>query len=53
MASHLIGNGDVKAPRLITLSYEHQGSRDTRFYNRVEDFCNLESIHVSTAAHPF
>ena len=53
MASHLIGNGDVKTPRLVTLSYEHQGSRDTRFYNAVEEFCKLESIHVSTAAHPF
>ena len=53
MASHLIRNGDVKAPRLVALSYAHQGSRDTRFYHAVRDFCGLESIHVDTAAHPF
>ena len=53
MASHLIRTGDVKAPRLVTLSYEHQGSRDTPFCAAVEEFCKNESIHVPTAAHPF
>jgi asparagine synthase (glutamine-hydrolysing) len=53
MASRLIRAGGVTAPRLVTLSYEHQDSRDTPFYAAVEKFCQVESIHVPTAAHPF
>jgi asparagine synthase (glutamine-hydrolysing) len=48
MASHLMRSGDAKTPRLVTLSYEHQGSRDTPFYTAVEQFCQVESIHAST-----
>lgn len=47
MASHLIRAGDVKTPRLVTLSYGHQGSRDTPFCSTVEEFCQVESIHAS------
>ncbi|MCU1273116.1 MAG: hypothetical protein JWO48_547 [Bryobacterales bacterium] len=53
MANHLLRSGDVRTPRLVTLSYEHEGSRDTSFYTAVEKFCNLDSIHVSTAGYPF
>lgn len=53
MGSHLLRSGDVRTPRLVTLSYEHEGSRDTSFYTAVEKFCNLDSIHVSTAGYPF
>jgi asparagine synthase (glutamine-hydrolysing) len=53
MASHLLGSGEVRPPRLVTLSYEHEGSRDTPFYTAVEKFCNLDSIHLSTADYPF
>jgi asparagine synthase (glutamine-hydrolysing) len=48
MARHLMRGGDVKTPRFVTLSYEHQGSRDTPFYKAVQEFCQMESIHVST-----
>jgi asparagine synthase (glutamine-hydrolysing) len=48
MASHLKRSGDVKTPRLVTLSYEHQGSRDTPFYTAVEQFCQVDGIHAST-----
>src|SRR5205823_13114956 len=51
MASHLLRSGDVRTPRLVTLSYEHEGSRDTSFYTAVEKFCNLDGIHVSTASY--
>jgi len=53
MASHLIRTGEVEAPRLVTLTYEHEGSRDTPFYAGVEKFSQVESIHESTAAYPF
>jgi asparagine synthase (glutamine-hydrolysing) len=53
MASHLLRSGDARAPRLVTLSCEHEGSRDKSFYTAVEKFCNVDSIHVSAADHPF
>jgi asparagine synthase (glutamine-hydrolysing) len=53
MAHHLIRRGQAEVPRLATLSYEHEGSLDTRFYTAVEQHCGFESIHVSTAAEPF
>jgi asparagine synthase (glutamine-hydrolysing) len=53
MAKHLRENGELANSRIVTLSHEHAGSRDTPFYTAVEEFCNFESIHVSTEAHPF
>src|SRR5579863_2414217 len=53
MASHLMRNAEVEAPRLVTLSYEHAGSRDARFCSAMEEFCKVESIHVSTAAYAY
>ena len=53
MASHLLHSGDVRAPRLLTLSCEHKGSRDKSFYTAVEKFCNVDGIHLSAADYPF
>jgi asparagine synthase (glutamine-hydrolysing) len=53
MASHLIECGEVDATRLVTVSYEHPGSLDTKFYKAVEAQCGVSGIHVPTAVHPF
>ncbi len=53
MASHLIRRGGPNASRVITLSFQHEGSLDERFYKAVEKWCEVGSIHVSTAAHPY
>jgi asparagine synthase (glutamine-hydrolysing) len=53
MAKHLRENGELENSRIVTLSYEHPGSRDARFYTAVEKFCGFECIHVPTEAHPF
>lgn len=53
MASHLIECGETTAPRLLTVSYEYPGSRDTRFWKAIEDHCRITGIHVPTADYPF
>src|ERR1039457_2230718 len=53
MAKHLQQSGGLENSRIVTLSYEHRGSIDTRFYTAVEEFCGFESIHVPADAHPF
>jgi asparagine synthase (glutamine-hydrolysing) len=53
MAKHLRESGEPQNSRLVTLSHEHQGSRDARFYTAVEEFCGFENIHVPTDEHPF
>jgi len=53
MAAEMVRTGEAKAERLVTLSFEHEGSLDKPFYTALERFCGFESIHVSTADHPF
>jgi asparagine synthase (glutamine-hydrolysing) len=53
MASHLIERGDTTTPRLLSVSYESPGSRDTGFYKIIEDHCRITGIHVPTADFPF
>ena len=53
MAKHLRQNGELQDSRIVTLSHEHRGSRDARFYTAVEESCGFESIHVPTDEHPF
>jgi asparagine synthase (glutamine-hydrolysing) len=53
MARELMQSGEVLPERFATLTVEHEGSRDTPFYQAVEQSCGFESIHVSAAEHPF
>jgi asparagine synthase (glutamine-hydrolysing) len=53
MGNWVAQNGDVKAPALITLSYDHENSVDRRFQEILESFCGFEKIHLSTAEFPF
>src|SRR5579871_5535546 len=53
MASELIRSGDVQVPRLTTLSFDHEGSLDKRYWTIVEEACGIQGIHEPTAAHPF
>ena len=53
MAKHQIDRGIVRDSRLVTITHEHEGSLDTRFYTAVENFCGFEKVHVQTASHPF
>src|SRR5262249_36546246 len=45
--------GHANASRLITLSFQHEGSLDERFYKVVQKWCDVEGLHLSTAAHPY
>lgn len=53
MASELIRRAEVPAPRLLTLSVEHRGSLDERFYNLVAEFCGVDNIIIASVDHPF
>ena len=54
MASRLIARHDVEAPEVVTLTSEHAGSLDARFYRAVEKHCEIaRAIHVSTDALRF
>ena len=53
MAAEMMRIGEVKTERFVTLSFEHESSLDKPFYTAVERFHGLESVHVSTAEHPF
>lgn len=53
MAAEMQRVGEVNPDRLVTLSFEHENSLDKQFYTLVEQFCGLESVHVSTADHAF
>ena len=53
MAAEMMRTGEVKTGRFVTLSFEHAGSLDKRFYTAVERLYGLESVHVSTADFPF
>lgn len=48
MARHLIDSGEASVRRVVTLSYEHEGSLDRRFYTAVERACGFESFHLRT-----
>jgi asparagine synthase (glutamine-hydrolysing) len=52
MANHLIRRGSVGAPRLVGVSYVWPDSRDEPFLRKVEEFCNIEGIHLSTHDNP-
>jgi asparagine synthase (glutamine-hydrolysing) len=53
MGSHLIQSGEAAAPRFFTVSYEHPGSVDARFYKTIERHCGVEGVHVPTSDYPF
>ena len=53
MAADLIRSGQAKPDSFTTLTVEHEGSRDTRFYTSMERFCGFPGIHLPAAAHPF
>jgi asparagine synthase (glutamine-hydrolysing) len=52
MASHLIRSGSVAAPRLVSVSYIWRNSLDEPFSRDVEEFCDIEGIHLSTHDNP-
>jgi len=52
MASQLIRDGSVSAPRLATVSYLWRGSLDETFIREVEWFCGTEGVHISTHVTP-
>jgi len=52
MANHLIRRGSVGAPRLVGVSYVWPDSRDEPFLREVEEFCDIEGIHLSTHDNP-
>ena len=53
MASHLVRTGECGAARIVTLSFEHEGSIDRPFYTALEEFCGVQGIHLPTADFPF
>jgi len=53
VASRLLRDGAADAPRFVTVSYEHEGSLDRRFYERVGAWCEFEGVRLSTAEHRF
>ncbi len=53
VASLLIRSGAVNVPRLVTLTYEREGSLDRRFYELVGQWCGFSSVRLSTATHRF
>jgi asparagine synthase (glutamine-hydrolysing) len=53
MAHRLIANGQVAAPKAVTLTYRHPGSSDERFYRLMERFLGTDSIHLDTGQFPF
>lgn len=53
MAHHLIRSGSVTPSSFATLSYEHQGSLDKRFYTAVEEWSGFPGIHLSTAGDAY
>jgi asparagine synthase (glutamine-hydrolysing) len=53
MASHMMRGGGAGISGLRTLSFEHEGSLDKRFYTAVEKWCRIEAVHLPTAASPF
>jgi asparagine synthase (glutamine-hydrolysing) len=48
MANHLIREGFVVAPRLVSVSYLWRDSLDEPFIQGVEAFCGIEGLHLST-----
>ena len=53
MANRLVQSGDVTTPAFVTLTYEHQGSRDKRFQDALEFFLGFRNVHLSTEEHAF
>lgn len=52
MARDLIRKGEVSAPQLVTLTFEHPGSLDAPFYKAVERYCGVQSVHTPAVAVP-
>ena len=38
---------------LRTLTFEHEGSLDKRFYTAVEEWCGIKGTHLPTSTTPF
>jgi asparagine synthase (glutamine-hydrolysing) len=53
MAAELLRDGEIQANSPVTLSFEHEGSVDERFYRKMAEFCGFENARIATAAHPF
>lgn len=53
MARQLRDEGALVCPELVTLSYEHENSRDDHFRDLVEQDCGFAKHHLSTAQFRF
>jgi asparagine synthase (glutamine-hydrolysing) len=53
MESHAMRSGTGLTPRIVTLSYEREGSLDRRFYELVGNRCGFESVRLSTSSLRF
>jgi asparagine synthase (glutamine-hydrolysing) len=51
--SQVIRSGAALTPRIVTLSYEREGSLDQRFYELVGKWCGFESVRLSTSSLRF
>jgi hypothetical protein len=52
MAQEVMRAGEATPGRFVSLSVEHEGSRDAPFYTAVERHFGLESIHIPAAGYP-
>ena len=52
MANNLMGNGDVPARSLSSVSYVWPNSMDTPFIQEIESFCGIEGVHISMQDAP-
>ena len=52
MANRLIAEGSVPANRLITFTYDEEGSPDQPFQEAVERACGSQRVHMDTTLSP-